>query len=124
MTKATASCSAIDEIELQSGRQSRAPHYQEYLMKVLGVSLRKPDPQSVLAMLVANSVVFAILMAIDRAINKHIDLPFIGLVFAFMISYRVLELVGISQKEAGWRGFALQVTGTALVVLGCVAAFY
>jgi hypothetical protein len=89
-------------------------------MKVLGVLLHKPDARSTLIMLAVNIVVFAILMAIDHAINKHVDLPFVGLIFVAMIWYRLLELMGISPKEAGWKAFVLQVISTTLIIIGYV----
>lgn len=56
-------------------------------MKVLGVTIHKPDARSVLLSLGSTVAVFAILIGIDRMINRHVDLTFIGLIFTIMLWY-------------------------------------
>ncbi|HDR9758695.1 hypothetical protein KDX16_15505 [Burkholderia vietnamiensis] len=87
-------------------------------MRVLGVAIHKPDTRDVLALLLSNTVVFAILIGIDRMINKHVDLTFIGLIFTIMIWYRLSELMGLNLKRAGWKGLVIQVICAVLIVIG------
>ncbi|MBB4517233.1 hypothetical protein [Paraburkholderia fungorum] len=86
-------------------------------MRVFGVTIHRPDTRNVLIHLGSTGLVFAILIAIDRMINKHVDLTFIGLIFTVMIWYRLSELMGISPKAAGWKGFVLQVASSLLIFI-------
>lgn len=87
-------------------------------MKVLAVTIHKPDARSVLLSLGSTVAVFAILIGIDRMINRHVDLTFIGLIFTIMIWYRLSELMGLNLKRAGWKGMVIQVICTVLIVIG------
>lgn len=87
-------------------------------MKVLGVTIHKPDARSVLLSLGSTVAVFAILIGIDRMINRHVDLTFIGLIFTIMLWYRLSELMGLNLKRAGWKGMVIQVICTVLIVIG------
>lgn len=87
-------------------------------MRVLGVAIHKPDTRDVLALLLSNAVVFVILIGIDRMINRHVDLTFIGLIFTIVIWFRLSELMGLNLKRAGWKGFVIQVICTVLIAVG------
>ncbi|ERJ38750.1 hypothetical protein L810_6967 [Burkholderia sp. AU4i] len=84
----------------------------------MGVTIYKPDARSVLLSLGSTVAVFAILIGIDRMINRHVDLTFIGLIFTVLIWYRLSELIGLNPKQAGWKGLVLQIICTVLIVIG------
>ncbi|MBS6358945.1 hypothetical protein [Burkholderia sp.] len=82
------------------------------------MTIHKPDARSVLLSLGSTVAVFAILIGIDRMINRHVDLTFIGLIFTIMLWYRLSELMGLNLKRAGWKGMVIQVICTVLIVIG------
>jgi hypothetical protein len=90
-------------------------------MKVPGISLHKLDARSTLIMLAADVMIFAVLMAVDHSIDECVDLPCVGLIFVSM-SGPASGAHEISPKEAGWKGFVLQVISIALIIIGYVFA--